>query len=521
MLLNKKKVYMFLSISLLGAGCPMMLAAAEDDGAATQAGSKTDPDAPALADLVALLRDQQKELAATRKLVESQQVAIVQLRNELDALRGGDAALKSSDAQTPDQQEAEVPPSPIPATQVDPQSAPDEPVVAAAVVASGEEETIADERSKDRVDDPTQAVMDEFPGSWRLPGTNGTLRIGGFVRASMAYNVDPLAINDRFIVGSIPPDGSDTAGVEAETTVSANQSRLNFDLREPSQFGLLRAFVEGDFRGDGDTFRLRHAFGQWGRMLAGKTWSGFVDTQASPEEVDFEGLNGRVNVRQALVRLTPSIGRKYEFQLSLEDPNPSVTNGNGVSRTPDVIGSARMQWTQNIHAKMALLLRQVRATANTGDFGQESEFGFGVTLSGRAEFPRFGARDAVFFQVNGGRGIGRYINDLNSVGEFDGVINPVDGELELIDVFAGYLSYQHWWREEARSNITFGWVYLNNPGFVDGSFYQQTRRASANFLWSPMHRVDLGAEFLWGERENEDGSSGTATQLQFVGKYYF
>ena len=34
-----------------------------------------------------LLRDQQKELAATRKLVESQQHAITQLRDELDAIR--------------------------------------------------------------------------------------------------------------------------------------------------------------------------------------------------------------------------------------------------------------------------------------------------------------------------------------------------------------------------------------------------------------------------------------------------
>jgi hypothetical protein len=31
----------------------------------------------------------------------------------------------------------------------------------------------------------------------------------------------------------------------------------------------------------------------------------------------------------------------------------------------------------------------------------------------------------------------------------------------------------------------------------------------------------LGGEFLWGKRENIDGSSGEATQLQLAAKYRF
>jgi hypothetical protein len=40
------------------------------------------------------------------------------------------------------------------------------------------------------------------------------------------------------------------------------------------------------------------------------------------------------------------------------------------------------------------------------------------------------------FQLNAGNGIGRYVNDLKSVGSFDGIFNPANGKLKLFDVVA-------------------------------------------------------------------------------------
>ena len=39
-------------------------------------------------------------------------------------------------------------------------------------------------------------------------------------------------------------------------------------------------------------------------------------------------------------------------------------------------------------------------------------------------------------------------------------------------------------------------------------------------LW-PVSRVDVGGELLWGKRENRDGASATARQIQFGVKYRF
>ena len=65
-----------------------------------------------------------------------------------------------------------------------------------------------------------------------MPGTDAALAIGGFVKTDVVYNFDPLQIKDRFIVGSIPVGITETTGDEAQSSVTADQSRLNFDLRQ-------------------------------------------------------------------------------------------------------------------------------------------------------------------------------------------------------------------------------------------------------------------------------------------------
>ncbi len=481
------------------------------------------PDAPppepamSMAEIIALLQAQQQQIDAQKVLLDSQAKQIAGLERELDTLRSPPPAVTLQEEQV-----VKAVPDTAPGTT--PEMKTDD-TVAAEVAATQSEETQAIEAgeavSRAQTDDPTRALLEDFVGAWRLPGTNAALAIGGFVKANIVYNWDPLEIKDRFIVGSIPVGKSD--GVEEQSSLTANQSRLNFDLREPTEFGLLRAFIEGDFAQEGDTFRLRHAFGQWKAMTAGKTWSAFVDTKASPEEVDFEGLNGRVNVRQSQIRLAPKLGEEYEFRFSLEDPNPQVSNGSGVTRAPDIVMAGSFQPYPKLHTRVALLLRQIRAQPDSSiGNGVEKKYAWGLSVSGRYRVPYWDERDSLLFQLNGGDGIGRYVNDLSSVGNFDGIFNPGTGDLELFDIYSGYVSFQHWWgQNQLRSNFTFGFVNVNNPGFVADTAYQSTLRASGNLFWSPTPRIDIGGEYLWGERENENGSNADATQLQVAVRYRF
>ena len=362
---------------------------------------------------------------------------------------------------------------------------------------------------------------DDFSDSIPIPGTDAAVKFGGFVKMSMVRTFDPLGVDDRFITALIPVENTQDISDLGKFSVTARQSRFGFEMRDLTPYGTLRAYIEGDYAGSGDTFRLRHAFAQFRNYLVGETWSTIVDNRATPEEVDFEGINGRIQVRQPQLRYFPSFGRHLDLLIGLEDPAPDVTGGVGVSEYPDFIASIRRTWANRWHFKSSVLLRQIQAQWDLDPAVTDQQFAWGVSVSGNVGVGFWDERDNIMFQFNYGDGIGRYINDLQEAGGQDAVFNPQTGVLETIPVFSGYIAFQHWWRETLRSTVTYSWVDVNNLEFQDDSAYAHTDRAIVNLFWSPVPRIDLGTEFLWGARENKDGANGIARQFQLSAKYRF
>jgi hypothetical protein len=56
---------------------------------------------------------------------------------------------------------------------------------------------------------------------------------------------------------------------------------------------------------------------------------------------------------------------------------------------------------------------------------------------------------------------------------------------------------------------------------VDDDAYKRPLSFSSNLLWTPIPRVDLGAEYLWGNHRIEDCENGDATQIQLAVCYRF
>jgi hypothetical protein len=108
---------------------------------------------------------------------------------------------------------------------------------------------------------PEAVSAGEFPGSIRIPGTNAAVKLGGQVRMSLVQTLGPLGTDDKFVTSSIPVGGQE-AGEDARTVYSPEASRFSIDLRGPFMSTNIRSFIEGDFAGNSNTFRLRHAFMQ-------------------------------------------------------------------------------------------------------------------------------------------------------------------------------------------------------------------------------------------------------------------
>ena len=336
---------------------------------------------------------------------------------------------------------------------------------------------------------------------------------------NIVESFDPIGTNDRFIVGSIPVPQESGA---TNTALTVSQSRLNVDLRDTTKYGAVRAFLEADFAGSGDTFRLRHAFGQYKSFLIGKTWSTFMDTRSRPEDLDFEGINGQILLRQPQIRYFPKIGKSSNLLLSAEDPDPNVAGGTGIGLLPDLVASVEHTRFDKWHVKSSLLLRNIKGDCDCLDGKSDTTRGWALSVSGMAGLKRWDERDNLQIQLSYGEGYSHYVNDLGSIGEPDAIFDQTTGRLHAVPVFAMYIAFQKWWSPNIRSNFNYGFVDVDFQGISDpAAAYKTTHRIIGNVISSPIARIDLGGQLLYGSRTNEDGEKGTATQLQLSAKYRY
>jgi uncharacterized coiled-coil protein SlyX len=370
----------------------------------------------------------------------------------------------------------------------------------------------------------------DFPGSFRIPGTDAALKLGGQVRVTAVESLDAIGTDDRFVTSSIPVAGSDEAGKGARTTLAASASRFNFDFRTPTGVGAMRAFIEVGFNSS-STAVLRHAFGQWYHWILGQTWSTFSDPEAEPFGIDNEGLNAISLFRQPQIRYTTPVWDSVTLAAALENPAPDVTNAAGVNLIPDVV--LRLRWTpqkgiaalpvlgQLGHVQGAVLIRQIRAESELNPNQTASRGGLGFGLSGVLRTGWWAETDDVKFSTYFGKGIGRYITDLRTAGGQDAYFDLATGNMTALSVAAAYVGYEHAWSPTLRSTTTLGWVWVNVLESQPNDALKYTRRFSLNLAWSPIPRLDLVAEILTGTRVNKDLQNGDATQIQIGSRFRF
>ena len=163
----------------------------------------------------------------------------------------------------------------------------------------------------------------KYHGFFKLPGTQTILKIGGYFKTDFIYDLKPAGNTDSFIVSSIPIPT--VVGVN-NATVSVRPTRLSLDFRVPgAKVGEVRFYLEGDLFGtNATTPRLRHAYAQVRNVLVGQTFSNFMDPDAFPDTLDFQGPNGMVSIRNPQLRYGFALGSSTTFYISIEKPSSDV-----------------------------------------------------------------------------------------------------------------------------------------------------------------------------------------------------
>jgi hypothetical protein len=204
-----------------------------------------------------------------------------------------------------------------------------------------------------------------FPRSFMIPGTDTSIRVGGFVDETIDYflqngpangnpsttveingnlGAQPLDVHGQVVPGYGP--GGYVVPVQTAHSrgngifqQTPSDSRLNVETRTPTAWGESRTFVEIDFKGcstfscnqlnsvsDNLLPRLRYAYGTLGGLMAGQANSNFRDSDAEPELLALDGppgMAGPIRIPQLRYTWNNPIGTGV-LSVSAEAPETDV-----------------------------------------------------------------------------------------------------------------------------------------------------------------------------------------------------
>jgi hypothetical protein len=360
----------------------------------------------------------------------------------------------------------------------------------------------------------------KYPGYFRLPGTKTFMKIGGYAKSDFTFDPRPAGDQERFIPASIPIPAP--ANVN-NSTVSVRPSRINVDFLVPYQEERsIRFFLEVDFFGSSATTpRLRHAYAQGKNLLIGQTFSTFMDVDAGPDTLDFQGPNSWVSIRNPQMRYTFRFAKSTTASLAIEKPSSDIAfktpEFSAQPNSPSPDGTLQLRHEMDFgHVQFSALLRDVAAFLPNGV--SDSVFGWGVNLAGLF---KLGKKDNFVYQAAYGHGIERYINDTSGLGIDAAVISAQKPELEAIPVIGTYGGLQHFWLSDLRSSVVFSFLQTQNTPAQTASVYHRGEYGAVNLIWTPLAQLSLGTEFLYGWRVNKDNSTANAPRIQLSAKYNF
>jgi hypothetical protein len=400
------------------------------------------------------------------------------------------------------------------------------------------------------------ALAADDPGVFKIPGTDSTIKFYGYIQldttADFSGRPDDYENNDwASDLPGIPQDKSAVAkNKKPQLYMTARTSRFGLQTSTPSDWGPVGVKLEGDFNApnafQGETytnsviFRLRQAYGTVGGLLAGQTWSTFLDLGAYPDVVDFNGPGTIALVRNPMVRYTFGLAPGATLALAAENSPASRFGGPNFQTIPNFVAALNYAggWGHiNVRGVTQTFNKAIQATTvgvdpSTGvttattDFVDTSPKSLTVVGFGISGDVKLGG-DTLVWQFAGGPAIGRYMYNQNSTSfvQFDS-----SGDLKATTMYGAHLGYTHVWNKTVRSNLVVAYSWNVDPK-IDGvdatnSVQKDFTQAFVNSFWTFSKNAELGVEYAWGQWKSFTGGNteelkGTENRVNATLHYNF
>lgn len=344
--------------------------------------------------------------------------------------------------------------------------------------------------------------------------------IGGCVRMRGWYDWGGAIPSNGFAPAMIPMDPSPTAMRQLGTTPAG--SSLFFRVLGQNKKITYQLYIEANFNGySSRDFHLKKAYAILNDWTVGYASSTFSDPAATPPTVDAQGPNNKMSLTDVLVRWMKDY-KKFTVAASLETPAQQVDNTNNNTAKcnewlPDAAAFVQYSWKQGQHIRLAGIVR----TLSYRDMLQATNHnvaGGGILLSGvgRPIGPL-----TVYGTFTAGKGISSLGGDL-MIGNYDLVPDPNKPGTLYAPCSIGWNAALQWnFRPNLFVSATVGESrYL--PEYTEaGSNYKYGIYCAANIFWNLTPRIQVGAEFNYGQRHNVDGDSRHAQRVEAMCQFSF
>jgi hypothetical protein len=381
----------------------------------------------------------------------------------------------------------------------------------------------------------TLYAQDEVQGE----GLRDSMQIYGFTMMDAGYNFDQIDPDWFDVVRPTKlPAFENEFGPDGHTYFSVRQTRFGVKNFVNTKWGELKTHFEFEMFGTGvdagqTTIRLRHAYGELGKIGAGQYWSPFMDIDVFPNTLEYWGPSGMVFFRNIQVRFMPIKGDDNRLTIALERPGASADQGIYTDRIeledvfprfplPDLSAEYRMggKWG---YVELAGLVRRMewKDLNNDSIDLSGSATGWGLNLSTNI---KLGKKNVIKGQVVYGQGIQNYMNDapvdIGIENNFSDSVRPVKGvALPILGIVA---FYDHYWGSKLSTSIGYSMVDMDNSGAQADDAFKTGQYAVINLLYYPTDNVMAGIEFQWGSRENfRDGFESSISKIQLSFRYSF
>jgi hypothetical protein len=367
------------------------------------------------------------------------------------------------------------------------------------------------------------------PRSWKIPGTNTSMRIGGRIYAHLTWDwagvtTDPANRTRGANVAAVAPEGSmiDNQFNGGHWQFTARYTRLWFQTSTPTDWGEFGTYIEGDFSpSQGELFRLRYAYGTLGPFLAGQADSLFRAGFIEGDPMDINGPPGTPGSRTPQVRYTHNLGGGLSVAASLENPVDSIRGGSPSGQRWPELGVALDYRMPSARVYVAGLFKQIEHDTGTGN-NSDKAFGWGVLVAGEYQItPKFWVAGVGYV----GEGTGNSGGGIAQAGFTDAIFVAAN-HIEPLFYYGGFGAAEYRLTDTIRIRGLFGFALQDVEkavarNAIPGGTSHYVWGAEGNLEWYPVPGVRFGVGYHHSFNSRYNGPNAQVSRVILRGRFDF